>query len=134
MDLTPQDHRDPEEEEKKEQEEEEQWEEEEEEEEEEEGELALWSPDVQVLQLEKGEKGLGFSILDYQVEDLHRAWPPVDPHPGLSPSLLHPALALSPALPLSCSLSFPSTSPFLSLSLSLFLPPSLPPSLLPRGT
>ncbi|XP_046892816.1 inaD-like protein isoform X2 [Hypomesus transpacificus] len=131
VDLTPQDHRDPEEEEKNEQEEEKEWEEEEEEEE---GELALWSPDVQVLQLEKGEKGLGFSILDYQVEDLHRAWPPVDPHPGLSPSLLHPALALSPALPLSCSLSFPSTSPVLSLSLSLFLPPSLPPAIIPRGT
>ncbi|KAI1891911.1 hypothetical protein AGOR_G00148590 [Albula goreensis] len=41
-------------------------EEEEEEEEEEEGELALWSPEVKVLELEKGEQGLGFSILDYQ--------------------------------------------------------------------
>lgn len=30
-------------------------------------ELALWSPEVQVLELEKGEQGLGFSILDYQV-------------------------------------------------------------------
>lgn len=40
---------------------------EEEEEEEDEGELALWSPNVQVLELEKGERGLGFSILDYQV-------------------------------------------------------------------
>ncbi|XP_067252158.1 inaD-like protein isoform X1 [Chanodichthys erythropterus] len=39
---------------------------EEEKEEEEEGELALWSPNVQVLKLEKGERGLGFSILDYQ--------------------------------------------------------------------
>lgn len=38
-----------------------------EEEEEDEGELALWSPNVQVLELEKGERGLGFSILDYQV-------------------------------------------------------------------
>uniref|UniRef100_A0A3Q3WKD3 Uncharacterized protein n=1 Tax=Mola mola TaxID=94237 RepID=A0A3Q3WKD3_MOLML len=38
------------------------------EEEEEEGELALWSPDVQVLELQKEtDKGLGFSILDYQV-------------------------------------------------------------------
>ncbi|KAI4899061.1 hypothetical protein NFI96_031201, partial [Prochilodus magdalenae] len=36
------------------------------EEEEEEGELALWSTEVQVLELEKGEQGLGFSILDYQ--------------------------------------------------------------------
>ncbi|XP_051549154.1 inaD-like protein [Myxocyprinus asiaticus] len=35
-------------------------------EEEDEGELALWSPEVQVLELEKGERGLGFSILDYQ--------------------------------------------------------------------
>ncbi|XP_073792427.1 inaD-like protein isoform X6 [Danio rerio] len=38
----------------------------EEEEEEDEGELALWSPNVQVLELEKAERGLGFSILDYQ--------------------------------------------------------------------
>lgn len=36
-------------------------------EENEEGELALWSPEVHVLELEKGEQGLGFSILDYQV-------------------------------------------------------------------
>ncbi|CAB1324626.1 unnamed protein product [Coregonus sp. 'balchen'] len=41
--------------------------EEEEEEEDEEGELALWSPDIQLLELEKGERGLGFSILDYQL-------------------------------------------------------------------
>lgn len=34
---------------------------------EEEGELALWSPDVKVIQLEKDKNGLGFSILDYQV-------------------------------------------------------------------
>ncbi|NXQ83153.1 INADL protein, partial [Nyctibius grandis] len=34
--------------------------------EEEEGELALWSPDVKVIELEKDKKGLGFSILDYQ--------------------------------------------------------------------
>ncbi|XP_039538056.1 inaD-like protein isoform X1 [Pimephales promelas] len=40
--------------------------EEKEEEEEDEGEMALWSPNVQVLELEKGERGLGFSILDYQ--------------------------------------------------------------------
>ncbi|XP_037553698.1 inaD-like protein [Nematolebias whitei] len=41
--------------------------EEEEEEGEDEGELALWSPDVQVVQLQKErDKGLGFSILDYQ--------------------------------------------------------------------
>ncbi|XP_034035205.1 inaD-like protein isoform X2 [Thalassophryne amazonica] len=40
---------------------------EEEEEEEEEEELALWSADVQMLELEKESgKGLGFSILDYQ--------------------------------------------------------------------
>lgn len=36
-------------------------------EENEEGELALWSPEVHLLELEKGERGLGFSILDYQV-------------------------------------------------------------------
>lgn len=35
--------------------------------EEEEGELALWSPDVKVIKLEKDKNGLGFSILDYQV-------------------------------------------------------------------
>ncbi|NXD64050.1 INADL protein, partial [Eolophus roseicapillus] len=34
--------------------------------EEEEGELALWSPNVKVIQLEKDKNGLGFSILDYQ--------------------------------------------------------------------
>lgn len=46
-------------------------EEEEEEQDEEEGELALWSPDVQVLELQKEtDKGLGFSILDYQVTQL----------------------------------------------------------------
>lgn len=37
------------------------------EEEEEEGELALWSPDVKIIELEKDKNGLGFSILDYQV-------------------------------------------------------------------
>uniref|UniRef100_A0A674KEN3 PATJ crumbs cell polarity complex component n=1 Tax=Terrapene triunguis TaxID=2587831 RepID=A0A674KEN3_9SAUR len=30
------------------------------------GELALWCPDVKVIELEKDYKGLGFSILDYQ--------------------------------------------------------------------
>ncbi|XP_053733578.1 inaD-like protein isoform X1 [Synchiropus splendidus] len=46
--------------------------EEDEEEDDEDGELALWSPDVQVLDLQKErDKGLGFSILDYQ--------DPVDP-------------------------------------------------------
>ncbi|KAL2089670.1 hypothetical protein ACEWY4_014358 [Coilia grayii] len=38
----------------------------EEEEEDEDGELALWAPEVQVVELEKAEQGLGFSILDYQ--------------------------------------------------------------------
>ncbi|KAK1806079.1 hypothetical protein P4O66_013126, partial [Electrophorus voltai] len=37
-----------------------------EDEEDEDGELALWAPEVQVLELEKGDRGLGFSILDYQ--------------------------------------------------------------------
>lgn len=37
-------------------------------EEDEDGELALWSSDIQVLELQKErDKGLGFSILDYQV-------------------------------------------------------------------
>lgn len=50
------------------QEEDEEEEEEEEDEEDEDGELALWSPDIQVLELQKErDKGLGFSILDYQV-------------------------------------------------------------------
>uniref|UniRef100_A0A087XAD3 PATJ crumbs cell polarity complex component n=1 Tax=Poecilia formosa TaxID=48698 RepID=A0A087XAD3_POEFO len=40
---------------------------EEEEEEEDEGELALWSPEVGVVELQKeAERGLGFSLLDYQ--------------------------------------------------------------------
>ncbi|XP_074492726.1 inaD-like protein isoform X2 [Sebastes fasciatus] len=42
-------------------------EEDEQDEDEDEGELAQWSPDVQVLELQKErDKGLGFSILDYQ--------------------------------------------------------------------
>ncbi|XP_056234355.1 inaD-like protein isoform X2 [Seriola aureovittata] len=50
-----------------EEEDEEQDQDEDEEEDEDEGELALWSPDVQVLELQKErDKGLGFSILDYQ--------------------------------------------------------------------
>lgn len=32
--------------------------------------LAMWERDTQVVELEKGESGLGFSILDYQVRDL----------------------------------------------------------------
>ncbi|XP_038650247.1 inaD-like protein isoform X3 [Scyliorhinus canicula] len=32
------------------------------------GELALWTSDLQVIELNKGSKGLGFSILDYQTE------------------------------------------------------------------
>ncbi|XP_075413122.1 inaD-like protein isoform X2 [Tenrec ecaudatus] len=35
-------------------------------EEDDDGELALWSPEVKVVELEKDDKGLGFSILDYQ--------------------------------------------------------------------
>jgi InaD-like protein len=31
------------------------------------GELALWSPEVKTVELVKDCKGLGFSILDYQV-------------------------------------------------------------------
>lgn len=31
------------------------------------GPLAMWEADVQHIELEKGSKGLGFSILDYQV-------------------------------------------------------------------
>lgn len=36
-------------------------------EEDDEGELALWSPEVKIVELVKDHKGLGFSILDYQV-------------------------------------------------------------------
>lgn len=36
------------------------------EDEDEDGELALWSPEVKIVQLVKDQKGLGFSILDYQ--------------------------------------------------------------------
>lgn len=28
---------------------------------------SMWASDVEYVELEKGEKGLGFSILDYQV-------------------------------------------------------------------
>ena len=31
------------------------------------GPLAMWEADVQNIELEKGSRGLGFSILDYQV-------------------------------------------------------------------
>ncbi|XP_030646909.1 inaD-like protein [Chanos chanos] len=50
----------------KEEEEEEEEDEEDNEDDDEEGELAVWAPEVQVVELEKGERGLGFSILDYQ--------------------------------------------------------------------
>ena len=36
-------------------------------EEDDDGELALWSPEVKIVELVKDHKGLGFSILDYQV-------------------------------------------------------------------
>ena len=32
--------------------------------------LAMWEREAQVVELEKGELGLGFSILDYQVRDM----------------------------------------------------------------
>lgn len=31
--------------------------------------LAMWEKEAQVVELEKGESGLGFSILDYQVRN-----------------------------------------------------------------
>ena len=31
--------------------------------------LAMWEPHVEEVVLKKGEKGLGFSILDYQVNN-----------------------------------------------------------------
>lgn len=36
-------------------------------EEDDEPELALWSPKIHLLELEKADQGLGFSVLDYQV-------------------------------------------------------------------
>lgn len=32
--------------------------------------LAMWETEIQDIELEKGESGLGFSILDYQVRNL----------------------------------------------------------------
>lgn len=32
--------------------------------------LAMWESEIQDIELEKGERGLGFSILDYQVRGL----------------------------------------------------------------
>lgn len=32
--------------------------------------LAMWEREALVIELEKGESGLGFSILDYQVRDM----------------------------------------------------------------
>lgn len=32
------------------------------------GPLAMWEADIQHIELEKGSRGLGFSILDYQVK------------------------------------------------------------------
>lgn len=32
--------------------------------------LAMWERETEVVELEKGESGLGFSILDYQVRDV----------------------------------------------------------------
>lgn len=40
--------------------------------------LAMWELEVQNIELEKGEVGLGFSILDYQV----RRW--LEPQPPAS--------------------------------------------------
>lgn len=31
--------------------------------------LAMWSSEPQIIELVKGERGLGFSILDYQVSE-----------------------------------------------------------------
>jgi multiple PDZ domain protein len=37
--------------------------------------LAMWSSEPQVIELVKGDRGLGFSILDYQVNFCHkRTW------------------------------------------------------------
>lgn len=32
--------------------------------------LAMWESEIQDIELEKGERGLGFSILDYQVREI----------------------------------------------------------------
>lgn len=41
--------------------------------------LAMWSSEPQIIELTKGERGLGFSILDYQV-NFSRSHPPPAPH------------------------------------------------------
>lgn len=33
--------------------------------------LAMWSSEPQIIELIKGERGLGFSILDYQVRKIN---------------------------------------------------------------
>lgn len=38
--------------------------------------LAMWESEVQSIELEKGEGGLGFSILDYQVRRRLKRQPP----------------------------------------------------------
>ena len=40
--------------------------------------LAMWSSEPVIIELRKGDKGLGFSILDYQVIGLHYAFNAVD--------------------------------------------------------
>lgn len=36
--------------------------------------LAMWSSEPQIIELTKGERGLGFSILDYQVRGSQQQW------------------------------------------------------------
>lgn len=49
--------------------------------------LAMWESEVQNIELEKGEGGLGFSILDYQVRRRLKPQPPAS-EPSLTPSFL----------------------------------------------
>lgn len=53
--------------------------------------LAMWELEVQNIELEKGEGGLGFSILDYQVRNKSNPRPHHHPHPPPPPLLLHQA-------------------------------------------
>lgn len=41
------------------------------------GELTLWSSEVDLVELEKDRRGLGFSILDYEVSVSGDQWPPL---------------------------------------------------------
>ncbi|XP_069594269.1 inaD-like protein isoform X4 [Ranitomeya imitator] len=59
----------------------------------EDGELTLWSPEVDIVELEKDKRGLGFSILDY--EEKYQVEPFIDD--GREELVDEPSLTLGPA-------------------------------------